>query len=227
MATIVVFAEQTNGQARRASLECIGAARSAGGTVVAVTCGEGASGAAAAFGKAGAAEVICLAGSGPFSPDATAVDLAAVVRDSGATAFLAPATVTGKDIAPRVAAHLDVTLFSDVTGFASSGASFQVLRPWLAGKALATLSSNAPVFCATSLGRPRPQGGRELQADRGVGRRVRQRRRRGDARRRRRRLASARRAGRPDRQGRQRPRSTSPWASPARSSTSPACAPPR
>jgi electron transfer flavoprotein alpha subunit len=150
MATIVVFAEQTNGQARRASLECIGAARSAGGTVVAVTCGEGASGAAAAFGKAGAAEVICLAGSGPFSPDATAVDLAAVVRDSGATAFLAPATVTGKDIAPRVAAHLDVTLFSDVTGFASSGASFQVLRPWLAGKALATLSSNAPVFCATT-----------------------------------------------------------------------------
>jgi electron transfer flavoprotein alpha subunit len=150
MATIVVLAEQSSGVARRASLECIGAARAAGGTVVAVTFGAGADAAAAALGKAGAADVVCLAGAGPYSPDATAADVAAVVLESGAQAFLAAATATGKDVAPRVAAHLDATLFSDVTGFAANGGSFQVVRPWLAGKAIATLACDGGVLCATT-----------------------------------------------------------------------------
>ena len=150
MSTIVVFAEQSGGQARRASLECIGAARAAGGTVVAVAAGAGAEAAAAALGQAGAAEVICLAGSGPYSPDATAADVAAIVRESGAKAFLCAASSQGRDLAPRVAAHLDVTLFSDVTGLAAGAAGFPVVRPWLAGKAIATLAGKAAVFCATT-----------------------------------------------------------------------------
>ncbi len=150
MATIVVFAEQSKGQARRASLECIGAAFATNAKVVAVTFGAGADAAATALGAAGAKEVICLTGAEPFSPDSVAADLAKIVGETGAKAFLAAATVTGKDIAPRVAAHLDSTLFSDVTGFSASGESFQVVRPWLAGKAIATLTSQAPVLCATT-----------------------------------------------------------------------------
>jgi electron transfer flavoprotein alpha subunit len=72
------------------------------------------------------------------------------VRDQKASAFLAAATATGKDLAPRVAADLDVTLFSDCTGFEAQGGSFRVVRPWLAGKAIATLSTQAPVLCATT-----------------------------------------------------------------------------
>ncbi|MEO6710086.1 MAG: electron transfer flavoprotein subunit alpha/FixB family protein [Planctomycetota bacterium] len=150
MTTIVVFAEQSQGQARRASVECISAARSTGSDVVAVTSGAGADGAAAALGKAGAAEVVCLTGSGPFSPDATASDLAAIVKERGAAAFLAAATVTGKDIAPRVAAHLDASLQSDVIAISSASGALTVVRPWLAGKAIATLGISSGVLCATT-----------------------------------------------------------------------------
>ena len=150
MTTIVVFAEQSSGQPRRASLECIGAASATGLEVIAVSFGAGAETAAAALGQAGAVQVICLVGAGPFSPDATASDVAKIVQETGAKAFLAAATVTGKDIAPRVAAHLDATLLSDVTGFTSAEGGFTVVRPWLAGKAVATLSVGSGVLCATT-----------------------------------------------------------------------------
>jgi len=52
-------------------------------------------------------------------------------------------------VAPRVAALLDSTLFSDCTGLELDGESFTVVRPWLAGKLIATLGSTAPVTCAT------------------------------------------------------------------------------
>ena len=150
MTTIIVFAEQVGGQVRRASLECVGAARATGADVTAVVLGAGAEAGAAALGSAGSAKVICLTGNGSFSADAAAVDLAKIVQEAGAKAFLAAATSTGKDLAPRVAAHLDATLFSDVIGFSASGEEYTVVRPWLAGKAIATLRSSASVFCATT-----------------------------------------------------------------------------
>jgi electron transfer flavoprotein alpha subunit len=154
MSTIVVHVEQEHGKPIRASLECLGAARTAagaaGGSVVAVVAREGAKEAAATLGKFGATKVVCLVGAAKYSPDAAARDLARVVREQKATAFLAAATATGKDLAPRVAAELDATLLSDCTGFEASGASFRVVRPWLAGKAIATLTTQAPVLCATT-----------------------------------------------------------------------------
>ena len=149
MANILVFVEHANGTARRASLECIGAARSTGHGVIAVLAGEGAKNAAASLGKHGASKVVVLTGGKP-SADALARDLARLVTENGAKSFLAAASATGKDIAPRVAALLDSTIFSDVTGLSASGESFTAVRPWLAGKAIATLSSTAPVFCATT-----------------------------------------------------------------------------
>jgi len=126
MSTIVVLIETTGGQPKKASLEAVGAARSAGG------------------------DVACVAlGSETYSPDAAAEAIAKVVRDRGAKAFLAAATSTGRDLAPRVAALLDSTLFSDCTDLKADGDSFTVTRPWMAGKLIATLRSKAPVLCAT------------------------------------------------------------------------------
>jgi electron transfer flavoprotein alpha subunit len=150
MANVVVFVEQEGGRASRASLECLGAARSLGGTVVALVARDGAQAAAATLGKHGAARVVCLSGNAPPSPDALARDVAKIAQDQAAKVFLAAATATGKDLAPRVAALLDSTLFSDCTGIAAQGESFRVVRPWLAGKAIATLSSRAPALCATT-----------------------------------------------------------------------------
>jgi len=144
--TIVVLVEHLDGSVKRAGLEALGAARTASESVVAVLCGAGARDAAA--GSTGATKAICLAGE-QVCPDAAATAIAAVVREEGAKAFLASATSTGRDVAPRVAAHLDSTLFSDCTGLQTDGGSFTVTRPWLAGKLLATVRSTAPVLCAT------------------------------------------------------------------------------
>jgi len=150
MPTIVVYVEQENGKPVRASLECLGAARATGREVVAVVAREGAETAAAALGRFGATRAVCLVGAKSYSPDATARDLAKIVGEQKAEVFLAAATASGKDLAPRVAAHLDSTLLSDCTGIEAKDGKLQVTRPWLAGKALATLSSTAPVLCATT-----------------------------------------------------------------------------
>ncbi|GAB5097514.1 electron transfer flavoprotein subunit alpha/FixB family protein [Caballeronia sp. HLA56] len=60
--------------------------------------------------------------------------------------ILAPATAYGKNIAPRIAAHLDVAQISDIT--AVDGAdTFE--RPIYAGNAIATVQSSDPVKVIT------------------------------------------------------------------------------
>lgn len=150
MSKIIVFVEHKNGAAARASLEAISAAKATGAHVIAVgvMSGNGADVAAAA-GAAGAAQLIVLSGEGS-SPDALAADLAAIAKENAATGFLAAATSAGRDIAPRVAAHLDSTLFADCTQLSGTPGALCAVRPWLAGKAIATLTSSGPVFCATT-----------------------------------------------------------------------------
>ncbi len=150
MANIVVYVEQSGGAPRSASLQCIGAALSTGHSVLAVTSGDGADRAAAALGKYGATKAVALVGNAPWSPDAIARDIAKVVTDNGAKAFIAAATTTGKDVAPRVAALLDCPILTDITALSAQGEAFTASRPWLAGKAIATLTSSASVFCATT-----------------------------------------------------------------------------
>ncbi|MCK6445219.1 MAG: electron transfer flavoprotein subunit alpha/FixB family protein [Planctomycetes bacterium] len=159
MTTIVVLVEQSNGNVRRASLETLGAAKASGGTVIAVV--QESEAVAPALAKHGADRVVVLKGDGRSSPDRTARDVAALVRETGAKACLAAASSSGKQLMPRIAAELDSTVFSDCTGLDLSGTP-KVVRPWLAGKLIATLESNAPVFCATL--RPNTFGLREAPA---------------------------------------------------------------
>ena len=130
-------------------LEALGAAHATGSEVVACLSGAGAGDAAATLGAAGAARAVVIEGSGAYSPDATAADVAAVIQSQEARAFVASATSQGRDVAPRVAALLDSTLFSDCTGFRAEGEGFQIDRPWLAGKLIASATSSGPVLCAT------------------------------------------------------------------------------
>ncbi|MFT5049330.1 MAG: electron transfer flavoprotein alpha subunit [Chlamydiales bacterium] len=148
--SIIVYIEHANGSARRGSLECLGAAHATGSDVVAVLSGDGADQAAATLGKHGATKAVVLPMSGPASSDSLAAGIAAVARENGAKAYLCAATSLGKDIAPRVAAQLDSTIFADCTGFELDGETFVVKRPWLAGKCIATLESQGPVLCATT-----------------------------------------------------------------------------
>jgi len=64
-------------------------------------------------------------------------------------AFLAPATTTGKNIAPRVAALLDVMQVSDIIGIEGDKT---FVRPIYAGNAIATVESSDPKLVITVRG---------------------------------------------------------------------------
>ena len=148
MSKAIVFCEHTGGAIRRASLEAIGAAKAAGAEVVAVLTGEGAADAAPS--ATGASSAVAIGTPGGFSAGAVAREITEIVKSEGAKAFIAASTYRGKDLAPRVAAHLDVTPFADCIELSAAGDGFQVKRPWLAGKALATLGTTADVLVATT-----------------------------------------------------------------------------
>ncbi len=150
MTILVVFIEHSGGSARRGSIEALGGARAAGADCVALLCGPGADAVAPGLGALGAGKAVVLTGAERYSSDQVASAAAEVVRAQGANGFLAAATGRGKDLAPRVAAHLDSTLFTDCTSLEAAGGALQVQRPWLAGKVIATLTSSGEFFCATT-----------------------------------------------------------------------------
>jgi electron transfer flavoprotein alpha subunit len=143
MSTVVLL-EHRGSEVKRSGLEALSAAHSLGGEVIAVLLGPGAAEAAASLGGSS----IALTGE-VYSPDGLATDLAGIVKQAGAGAFLASATSTGRDVTPRVAALLDSTVFTDCIALKAEGGEVQIQRPWLAGKLLANLRSTAPVLCAT------------------------------------------------------------------------------
>ncbi|MGB3470659.1 MAG: electron transfer flavoprotein subunit alpha/FixB family protein [Erythrobacter sp.] len=81
-------------------------------------------------------------------------------------AFLAPATTSGKNIAPRVAAHLDVMQISDIL---SVEGPKTFTRPIYAGNAIATVESSDPKLVITVRGtafeKAETEGGSALVED--------------------------------------------------------------
>ncbi len=150
MTTLLVFVEQAAGVARRGSLEALGAAHATGAECTAVLCGADASQAANTLGAHGATKAVVLTGPTEFSADAVASAMAEVLSAQGANGFVAASTHHGQDLAARVAAHHDSVLFSDCTALTADGDNLNVQRSWLAGKAIAKLSTSAPVFCCTT-----------------------------------------------------------------------------
>jgi len=69
--------------------------------------------------------------------------VAEAARSGGYDAILFPATAQGKDLAPRVAALLDVPMASDITRLEVDGGELVAVRPIYAGKALARVRFQA------------------------------------------------------------------------------------
>ncbi|WP_374433474.1 electron transfer flavoprotein subunit alpha/FixB family protein [Inhella sp.] len=137
--SVLVIAEHDHGTLKGATLNTVTAAAACGGDVHVLVAGHNAAAAAAAAAQlAGVAKV--LHADGASLAEGLAENLAAqvVALASGYTHILFPATASGKNAAPRVAALLDVAQISDITKVISAD-TFE--RPIYAGNAIATVQS--------------------------------------------------------------------------------------
>jgi electron transfer flavoprotein alpha subunit len=135
----LVIAEHDHGTLKGATLNTVTAAVACGGDVHVLVAGHNAAAAAQAAAQiAGVAKV--LHADGPSLAEALAENVAAQVLTiaSNYGYILFPATAGGKNVAPRVAAKLDVAQLSDVTKVISAD-TFE--RPIYAGNAIATVQS--------------------------------------------------------------------------------------
>jgi electron transfer flavoprotein alpha subunit len=137
--TALVIAEHDNAAIKGATLNTVTAAAACGGDVHVLVAGHNAGSAAQAASQiAGVAKV--LHADSPAFAHGLAENLAAQVLAlaSGYSHILFPATASGKNVAPRVAAKLDVAQISDITKVDSPD-TFE--RPIYAGNAIATVQS--------------------------------------------------------------------------------------
>ena len=147
--TILVIAEHDNASLKTATLHTIGAAAGLGSAIHVLVAGSNAGGAAAAAARvAGISKALHV--DAPHLEKPTAEGLAsqalAVIRSGEYTHVLAPATGFGRNVAPRIAAKLDVAQISDITAIVSTDT---FVRPIYAGSVFATVQSKDAVKVIT------------------------------------------------------------------------------
>ncbi len=143
--TALVFAEPHGDTVADATLSTVTAAAALGGPVHVLVAGSQA--AADATAKIAGVEKVLLADDAAYG-DGLAENVAPLIAGlmDGYDAVLAPATTTGKNVLPRVAAQLDVMQVSDIISV-EGPKSFT--RPIYAGNAIATVESSDPKLVIT------------------------------------------------------------------------------
>jgi len=137
--TVLVIAEHDNASLKPATLNTVTAAALCGGEVHVLVAGHNAAGVAdAAAQVAGVAKVLHVDADTLAHGVAENVAAQVVAMAAGYSHILFAATASGKNIAPRVAAKLDVAQLSDITQVISAD-TFE--RPIYAGNAMATVQS--------------------------------------------------------------------------------------
>ncbi len=137
--TTLVIAEHDNASIKGATLNTVTAAIACGGDVHVLVAGHNAAAAAAAAAQIAGVNAV-LHADGASLANALAENIAAQVQAvaSNYSHILFPATATGKNAAPRVAAALDVAQISEITKVVAPD-TFE--RPIYAGNAIATVQS--------------------------------------------------------------------------------------
>jgi len=145
--SILVIAEHDNASLKGATLNTVTAALACGGEVHVLVAGHNASAAAQAAAQvAGVAKVLHADSAALAHNLAENVAAQVLAVASGYTHILFAATASGKNVAPRVAAKLDVAQISDITKVESAD-TFE--RPIYAGNAMATVQSTDAVKVIT------------------------------------------------------------------------------
>jgi electron transfer flavoprotein alpha subunit len=169
--TVLVYAEHDNSSLKDATLAVVTAAAKLGEVHILVA-GNGCAGVADQAAKIGGVAKILVANDAAYA-NQLAENVATLVAGlmSGYDAFLAPATAHGKNIAPRVAALLDVMQISDILSVESADT---FTRPIYAGNAIATVRSSDAKKVITVRGTafakaPSEGGGATIEAVAGAG----------------------------------------------------------
>jgi electron transfer flavoprotein alpha subunit len=136
---VLILAKHDNATLIDATAKTVTAAKAMGGDITVLVAGENAGGVAEAAARLdGVAKVIHVEGAG-FGHRLAEPLADLVVGMAGPYEHIVfPATTSGKNVAPRVAALLDVMVISDITGVVSAD-TFE--RPVYAGNALQTVQS--------------------------------------------------------------------------------------
>jgi electron transfer flavoprotein alpha subunit len=144
---ILVIAEHDSVSIKAATLNTVAAARNIGGDVHVLVAGSTAQVAADAAAKIAGVSRVLLADAPQLEAGlAENVEATVISIAKDYTHILAPATAYGKNIAPRIAAKLDVAQISDITAVISAD-TFE--RPIYAGNAIATVQSADPIKVIT------------------------------------------------------------------------------
>ena len=145
--SILVIAEHDNEELNPATLKTLAAAKAIGGDITVLVAGENCNAVAEAVAKAdGVSHVLCADNAAyvHFMAENLADLVAKLAADF--SHVLAPATTTGKNFMPRVAALLDVGQISDIISVESDD-TFK--RPIYAGNAIATVQSGDSIKVIT------------------------------------------------------------------------------
>jgi electron transfer flavoprotein alpha subunit len=147
LSNVLVIAEHNNNTVKGATLNTVTAALQCGGDVHVLIAGANASGAAKAASQiAGVAKVLHADAAQLDHGLAENVAAQVLALAKGYSHILFPATAAGKNVAPRVAAKLDVGQISDITKIDSPD-TFE--RPIYAGNAIATVRSTDAIKVIT------------------------------------------------------------------------------
>ena len=144
---ILVYAEHDNSTIKGATLNVVTAAAKIGGDITVLVAGKGCGAAAEAAAKIAGVGKVLVADNDAYSHQ-LAENVADLVAElgKGYSHILIPATTTGKNFAPRVAALLDAEQISEIITVESAD-TFK--RPIYAGNAIATVQSTDSVKVIT------------------------------------------------------------------------------
>ncbi|RUO71813.1 electron transfer flavoprotein subunit alpha/FixB family protein [Idiomarina ramblicola] len=145
--SILVVAEHDNNDVDASTLKTLTAAQEIGGDIEVLVAGKGCSTVAEKVAKADGVKKVFLADNEAYEHQ-LAENISELVADLGKnySHILAPATTTGKNFMPRVAALLDVAQVSDIISVESDD-TFK--RPIYAGNAIATVQSEDKIKVIT------------------------------------------------------------------------------
>ncbi|MCU0662105.1 MAG: electron transfer flavoprotein subunit alpha/FixB family protein, partial [Myxococcota bacterium] len=135
MANVLVIAQILDGEVKKSTNSAATCAAKiasmTGGTYSIMAVGENLSSQADALTKLGATKVYLVEGPGLNNglPEQWVPAIANVVQKNGFGVVVSPASSTGKDVLPRLAARLEAGMASEVTGVELVGDKLTYVRP--------------------------------------------------------------------------------------------------